>query len=238
MPAIAAKGKISRRSLAKQAVDQLRGQILSGHLAAGERLVETAIAEEVGLSRSTIRGALAELAHEGLVTQVAYTKWMVTELTAESAWDLYTLRSALEGLAVRLAASQVTAEQIERIRKAQQRLEKAASRDDKVALAEADFSLHELLIELSGNAQLMKHYRLIAQQVRLLIASSNSLIAAAADVVAQHKPIVEAICAGDEDAAEALMREHSLGEGRRLVEHLRKVKSDGLPHEHAKEAVT
>ncbi|WP_366658213.1 GntR family transcriptional regulator [Fodinicurvata sp. EGI_FJ10296] len=238
MPTNAAKGKISRQSLGKQAVDHLRGQILSGHLASGERLVETAIAEEVGLSRSTIRGALAELAHEGLVTQVAYTKWMVSELTAEAAWDLYTLRSALEGLAVRLAASQVTAEHIERIRKAQRNLEKAARKDDKAALAEADFALHELLIELSGNAQLMKHYRLIEQQVRLLIASSNSLIAAAADVVAQHKPIVDAICAGDEDAAEALMREHSLGEGRRLVDHIRATTSDGHPPHPTEEAVT
>jgi len=237
MPTTAAKGKISRRSLGKQAVDQLRGQILSGQLASGERLVETAIAEDVGLSRSTIRGALAELAHEGLVTQIAYTKWIVTELTAETASDLYTLRSALEGLAVRLVASQITAEHAERIRKAQQNLETAASEDDKAALAEADFALHELLIELSGNAQLMKHYRLIAQQVRLLIASSNSLLAAAADVVAQHKPIVEAICTGDEDRAEVLMREHSLGEGQRLVEHLRTVKGDGHFREHAQEAV-
>src|SRR5216684_2021836 len=117
-PPIAAGGVVSgqidmrlaKRSLDRQAADVLREEILSGRLAPGLRLVEATLAAQLGVSRGTVRAALSELAHEGLVLQVAYTKWMVPELWDEDAWELYTLRGALEGLAARLAAERRTRE--------------------------------------------------------------------------------------------------------------------------------
>ena len=85
---------IKKQSLDKQAAESVRQQILSGAFPPGFRLVEAWLAGQFGLSRGTIRGALSELSHEGLVTQVAYTKWIVTEITDEAAVELFTLRSA------------------------------------------------------------------------------------------------------------------------------------------------
>ncbi len=199
--------------------------------------METALAEIAGLSRSTLRAALVELSHEGLVTQVAYTRWSVAELDAAGVSDLYALRSALEGLGARLAAERITKRAAGQLQRALDRLVRAATESSPTALTRADFALHELIIALSNNAKLANHYRLIEQQVRMLIASSNALATNPDEIVGQHRPIVDAIVAGRAEAAEALIREHHSSEGRRLAEHVRRHGGAGSqPHSASRQA--
>lgn len=212
---------IKKQSLDKQAAESVRQQILGGAFPPGFRLVEAWLAGQFGLSRGTIRGALSELSHEGLVTQVAYTKWIVTEISDEAAWELFTLRSALEGLGARLAAKKISAADRSRLSAAYEELVAAAKRGDRAAATEADFSLHKLIIEISGHQRLAAQYRLIEQQVRLVIASSNALLSTIDEVVGQHQPMVDAILAGQPAAAERLIRHHNLSEGESLAAHMR-----------------
>ena len=212
---------IKKQSLDKQAAESVRQQILSGAFPPGFRLVEAWLAGQFGLSRGTIRGALSELSHEGLVTQVAYTKWIVTEISDEAAWELFTLRSALEGLGARLAAKKISPADKRRLSMAYEELVSAAKRGDRAAATEADFGLHKLIIEISGHQRLAAQYRLIEQQVRLVIASSNALLSTIDEVVGQHQPMVEAILAGQQANAERLIRHHNLSEGESLAAHMR-----------------
>jgi DNA-binding GntR family transcriptional regulator len=211
---------IKKQSLDKQAAAGIRHQILSGELGPGFRLVETLLAEQFGLSRGTIRAALNELAHEGLVTQIAYTKWIVTEISGDDIWELFTLRSALEGLGARLTAQKITPHSSELISAAYKGLVNASSGDDRAAVTEADFSLHKLIIGLSEHRRLGEQYRLIEQQVRLVIASSNALLPTIHDIIGQHEPIVKAILAGNATHAERLIRHHNLSEGKVLAAHV------------------
>jgi DNA-binding GntR family transcriptional regulator len=212
---------INKQSLDKQAAEVIRQEILSGAFPPGFRLVEAWLAGQFGLSRGTIRGGLSMLLHEGLVTQVAYTKWIVAEISDTTAWELFALRSALEGLGAGLAARNISREDGRRLSAAYKELVAAASRNDRAAATEADFSLHKLIIEISGHQRLAAHYRLIEQQVRLLIASSNALLASIDEIVGQHRPIVKAILAKQPASAERLIRHHNLSEGDRLTEHIR-----------------
>ena len=100
--------KSEKRLLDRRAADQIRSHILEGVLPAGERLLETQLSEELEVSRGTVRSALAQLANEGLVQQVAFTRWEVSGTSTVDAWEIYTLRGALEGLGARLAAANVT----------------------------------------------------------------------------------------------------------------------------------
>lgn len=218
---------IRKQSLDKQAAEAIREQILSGILPPGHRLVEAALAEELGLSRGTVRAALSELSHEGLVTQVAYTKCIVTELSSEAAWELFTLRSALEGLGARLAAENITPEGTRLLNEAYKQLTKAASKNDRAAATDADFSLHKLIIQLSGHRMLAAQYRLLEQRVRLLIASSNALLPLIDRVIGQHEPIVNAIAAGQGAKAERLIRDHNLSEGKVYTAHARILRESG-----------
>ena len=218
---------IVKRSLDKQAADLLRRRIVTGALGPGFRLIESQLSEQMGLSRGTVRAALNDLTHEGLVTQTAYTKWVVTEFSADDAWELFTLRSALEALAARLAAERINPGERQRLWAAFARLEAAAELGDWGQLTDADFTLHKTVIEVAQHSRLAHQYRLLEQQIRILIGTSNSLVPTLCEVVAQHRPLVEAIAAGRGARAERLARAHDLDEGGALVAHLKGTKRLG-----------
>lgn len=211
---------VTRKSAEAQAAEILRAHILSGAAAPGARLTEMSLSEGLRLSRTTIRTALHQLAHEGLVVQVPYTGWEVMSLSAQDAWELYTLRSTLEGMAAELAAGALTREGKARLQAALKALIAAARGGDAIVVAERDFELHRAILDLAGHRRLREQYRLVEQQVRLYIASSNALIPDARAIAQQHRPIVEAILAGDGETAARLSREHNEVDGRALVSFL------------------
>jgi DNA-binding GntR family transcriptional regulator len=209
--------RLSKRRLDRQAADVLRDQILSGRFAPGLRLVEATLAEQLGVSRGTVRAALSDLAHEGLVSQVAYTKWMVPELSAEDAWELYSLRGSLEGLAARLAAQRRTPATVATLAEAYERLASAVASERRSAVAAADLALHKTIVGITGHRRLIAQYKLIEQQVRHYIASSNAEIYDLHQIIDEHAPIVKAIVAGDADRAERLAHDHNAPEVERFA---------------------
>jgi DNA-binding GntR family transcriptional regulator len=215
--------KVHRRSLDRRAADVLREEILSGRFPPGFRLVETWLAQQLHVSRGTVRAALAELAHQGLVEQVAYTKWSVPDLKAQDAWELYTLRASLEGLASYLAAEAMTTAAQASLKDSFERLS-AAAKDGKVGPAvEADLALHKTIVALANHRRLSKQYEILEQQVRRYMASSNALMHDTREVGDQHRPLVEAILAGKPAEAEALAKAHNMTEGRKLFDRLKEI---------------
>src|SRR5215467_4553129 len=204
--------RLPKRRLDNQAADVLREQILSGRFAPGLRLVEASLANQLGVSRGTVRAALSELAHEGLVSQVAYTKWMVPELSAADAWELYSLRGSLEGLAARLATERRSAETVKALADAYERLETAVAAARRPAVAAADLALHKTIVAITGHRRLIGQYKLIEQQVRHYIATSNADVVDLHELLDQHQPIVRAIVAGDAARAERLAHDHNAPE--------------------------
>jgi DNA-binding GntR family transcriptional regulator len=212
-------GRIDRRTLAVQAADVLRDRILGRELAPGSPLTEMSLAEELGLSRGTIRAGLQRLQLEGLVAQTPYAGWVVAELTARDAWELYTVRAALEGLAAALAASRPEADHVP-LQDAFTQLKDACATGDRARISEADLGIHKAIVAMAGNNRLAGHYTLVEQQLRLVIASSNALVPSARDILAQHRPLVRAVLDGDASLAEQLAREHALTQGQVLTDHL------------------
>jgi DNA-binding GntR family transcriptional regulator len=221
--------KLSKRRLDRQAADVLREQILSGRFAPGLRLVEAALAEQLGVSRGTVRAALSELAHEGLVAQIAYTKWMVPELSAEDAWELYTLRGGLEGLAAGLAARRRTPATLSALNEAYERLAAAVAAGRRSAVAAADLALHKTIVGITGHRRLIAQYKLIEQQVRHYIATSNAQIYDLHQILDEHEPIVKAIAAGDAALAERLAHDHNAPEVARFAAELASRNAEGGP---------
>src|SRR5262245_35109280 len=212
--------KLPKDRLDNRAADLLREQILSGRFPPGLRLVEATLAEKLGVSRGTIRAALSQLAHEGLVLQVAYTKWMVPELSAADAWELYTLRGSLEGLAARLAAEHRTPESMRILSGAHDRLAKAVASGQHAPVAAADLALHKTIVAITGHRRLIGQYKLLEQQVRHYIVTSNAQIVDLHTMLDEHEPMVKAIADGDAARAERLAREHNAPEVRRFAADL------------------
>jgi DNA-binding GntR family transcriptional regulator len=212
------------RSLDIQAADVLREEILSGTLAPGSRLLETELSERLNLSRGTIRSALQQLNYEGLVVQYPYRGSAVVGLTAQDAWELYTLRTALEGLAARLAAETLTAAKAKSLGLALEQLQQAAQTQSWKKVTDADFMLHQTIIQCSEHRRLQQQYQIIEQQIRLYIAAGNTLFSNFDDIVKEHQTLVEAICSQDVAIAEKIARGHN-PEGQALVDYFRQLET-------------
>jgi len=198
---------IDRRSIETRVADSLRERFLSGEFRHGERLTEERLARELAVSRGPIRAALQRLQREQLVVLKPYCGWEVARPTEEDAWELSTLRCGLEELGCRLAAQAMTPEGVARLRESQRRLEVVAKSDRRAALTEADFALHRLILELSGNRRLQDSYLLLERQIRFLIAAVNVPFRPL-DIAQSHQEMIDALCRGDGEAAAAAGREH------------------------------
>lgn len=210
-----------KQSLDRAAADSLRSAIVGGVLEQGARLTETKLAEQFGLSRGTVRAALQRLVAEGLVVQRPYSGWDVAALSVEDAWELSTLRSSLEALAARLAAERIDAEGRRSVESAFDALRIAADGERPDELVSADMGLHRTLVALSGNRRLGAHYDMIANQVRLYIASSTIVVKRMSTVVERHRDLVEPILSGDAVGAEVAAKAHSMRSGAEIVAFLR-----------------
>lgn len=210
---------VERKSFADQAADILRQGILDGRFQPGSRLVETWLAEQMQLSRGTIRAALRELTHEGLVRAIPYTGWEVAELTVKDAQELCVVRGALEALAARLAAESISPEKADSLNAAYDRLIQAARRRNRRQCVESDLALHKTIFELTDNAQLIYLYEQIEQRIRMFVAFSD-LDSDFDELVAWHATLVESIGKGDAEAAERIAKENAAHTGSGLVSQL------------------
>ena len=210
-----------RQSLDRAAADSLRRAILTGAIAPGARLTEARLAEQFMLSRGTVRAALQRLVSEGLVIQRPYSGWDVLTLTIQDAWELSTLRSSLEALAGRLVADKISDTGRAVVMGAYGQLAQAIENGGGEDLVQADMDLHQAIVGLSGHRRLCEQYALIANQLRLYIASSNKLAQTMERVRERHLLLIEPLLAGDAEAAEAAFRAHAIRSGEEIIEHLK-----------------
>jgi DNA-binding GntR family transcriptional regulator len=208
--------KSEKRLLDRQAADSIRDHILDGTLPAGARLLETQLSEELEVSRGTVRAALAVLAREGLVQQVAFTRWQVSETTPRDAWELYTLRAALEGLAARHAAANVTAADGKRLKATGAELAKAVKEGRLQDVTDIDFRLHREIVELAHHRRLAEQHGYLMQQVRFHMVHSGFFPTDYAALVAEHAALIDAVIEKDADRAERLAKSHNEAEVEQL----------------------
>lgn len=211
---------VVKASIESRATAILRDSIVDGILPVGSRITEIQLAQQMKISRATLRVALHQLASEGLVKLVPYTGWTVMALTRQDVWELYTLRSVVERLAAQLAARNIDAAGKAILQRALDRLVQICGAGDWNKIAEADFNLHKTIIQLANHSRLAAQYGLIEQQVRIYIRSSDALLSEPNAIVDQHRPIVQAILDGDVERAGRLSEEHNTSEGEKLVSSL------------------
>lgn len=197
------------RLLDQRAAELIRAHILEGVLPAGARLLEAQLSDELGVSRGTVRSALAVLAREGLVDQVAFTRWQVAQTSAADAWEVYTLRGVLEGLAARLAAGNVTAQDGETLRASAAELSRAVAEKRFKDVIDIDFRLHQEIVALARHRRLAEQHRSLLQQVRFHMVNSGFLPKDYGELAKEHEALIDAVLARDPDRAEKLARSHN-----------------------------
>ena len=188
-------------------LDNLRQAILERKLAPGQRLIERELVELTGVSRTSIREALRELAAEGLVTTIPNKGTVVATVTAEEARQLYQVRSALEGLAGRLFVENATNAQRRALVNALRAVERAAPKGSPAMLAAKD-KFYDVLFEGGGNEALRSMAGALHARVNLLRSMSLSVPGRSAESLTELAEIVAAVQAGDADAAAKACSHH------------------------------
>jgi GntR family transcriptional regulator of gluconate operon len=197
------------RSLAEDAADRIRAQILSGGFSQGEHLVEAKIAEQLAISRGPVREAFKLLRAEGLLNEEPRRGTFVVSLTADDVREIYGLRAALEGRAARLIARGHDDAVLARLRALADEIDAAVATGDSQAVSRADLAFHHGLCELCGNSRILEVFDRYVPTLRALLRLDELVLRSLSQVSLQHRPFVEAIEAGDEDAAARLLAEHS-----------------------------
>jgi DNA-binding GntR family transcriptional regulator len=171
----------------------------------GDRLVESELAERFGVSRTPIREALQRLETQSLLARDGRSL-IVASLDHNQMAELYVVRRELEGLAARLAAKHATDEEVRVLRKMVE--EDAALVDNPAALARANRRFHRQVHLASHNRYLVQQLDLVYRSMALM--ATTSLAAAGRGPVAldEHQRIVDAIAAGDGEAAYTALKNH------------------------------
>ncbi len=198
---------LTRSVLADQVKERLLEGILDGSYPPDSRIVETAVAKELGTSQAPVREALRGLEALGIVEITPFRGARVRRLDPDELLEAYVVRSAIEVLGARLAMARLTDDDVARLVGIGEDMRRAADADDGRTLAIVDASLHEALIQLSGNRTLLRVWRSLEPMSRTYI----TLVAPGSDhhwTAGLHDPILDAIQQRDTEALVRAIESH------------------------------
>jgi DNA-binding GntR family transcriptional regulator len=198
---------LGRTILRDQLRDVLLERIISGHYAPGSRLVETRIAEELGVSQAPVREALRDLEQLRLVVHESFRGCSVRALSAADLLEAYPVRSALEGLAARLAAERIEDEDLATLERLIDDMRRAGAERDPSAETLADADFHATIVRAANNEVLRHQWEQLLPHARTFIALTLPA-SANGDLADRHLPILQALSRQDPDLAEAAMHAH------------------------------
>jgi DNA-binding GntR family transcriptional regulator len=196
-------------SLVDQVYEHLRIAIIRAHLPPGQKLVELDIAAQMGTSQGPVREALQRLEHEGLVERRARSASYVTDVSTHEMYELFYIRSVIEGFAISHTARNTTEEQCDELQALVSKMADAGARGDILTLADYDMQFHRLICEWSGSASLLRAWSPLSSQIQRFVVQSHpwhypDLI----EVGTRHQPIVEALRSHDAESAPQLLKDH------------------------------
>lgn len=198
--------------LADQVYDELRARLLTRRHRPGEKLSLHVLAEELGVSRSPVHQALTRLVSEGLLSVQARRGYFVTPVTAQALAESYDVRLALELHAAEQTVGRLDDRDLHELRRLFEATAAAISHEE---WDTANAAFHELQIDLAGNALLSRFYRELSVNLLMQVIRGGR-VEGHANLVTEHRRIVEAFEAQDLEAARTAIREH-IETGRRIA---------------------
>jgi DNA-binding GntR family transcriptional regulator len=200
-----------KHTLTEDVTEQLRDAIFRGHFTPGQRLSEEQLARTLGVSRGPIREAFIRLEREGLISSQANRRSIVAHLSQRDLEEVYTIRLALERLAVQYAVHDAEASDFAAMEANTQALEEAVARgitEQEAALL--DIGFHDLLYRAAGHQHVLDAWLNIRSQVYLFLLSRNLANPDFRDrvIVRGHRELLDALTKRDEKLAVQSIEHH------------------------------
>jgi DNA-binding GntR family transcriptional regulator len=197
-------------SLKERAYTAIKDAIVRLRLEPGAPIVETTLAEQLGISKTPVRDALQELEREGFVARILYKGTYVTDVSIKDIAEVFQLRAVLEGLAARLAAPLFADRELDEIGQYLTAAEAALADGDPIVCSENGRKLHYAIIDKSEaeNPRLARIIRNLDDHVRRFRALSDRISGRLHKSVEEHRRVLAALYDRDPGAAEQAMRDH------------------------------
>jgi DNA-binding GntR family transcriptional regulator len=207
-----------KRTLADEVTASIREAILGGRLAPGERLREESLASSMGVSRGPVREAIGQLQREGLVIVQRNRGTFVARQSVKDLEEVYSLRRAVEGLAVQGAIRNADDARLNELQAVVDTMAARYARGiTESEAAELDLRFHELIYEASGHRRLVEVWSALQSQIHILLLTRNVVDSDFRELlINSHQALLDAIRARDEPLALSLLAEHLKGSYERV----------------------
>jgi DNA-binding GntR family transcriptional regulator len=196
-----------RSNLREQIKDVILQRILDGDYEPGARLVETRIAQELGVSQAPVREALRDLEQLGCIVHEPFRGCSVRAFSAQELIEAFPVRAALEALAARLAAERITEGELLQLADLLETMRAAAAHGDAHGQSQANGAFHATIVRAARNATLERQWSFLEPFSRTYISVSQPGLDLRA-LSDRHIPILDALRARDGDRAAEAMHKH------------------------------
>ncbi len=187
-------------------VDRLRQLILSRELRPGERIVQSELAEQLGVSRTPIREALHKLDSDGLVRLSPHKGATVADHSTAELEDIYSIRIAIEGYGAFLAAQNITGQDLARLEGLVEQMKEVFDQGDRWRLLEVNRKFYEVLYAIAGRPRLydliMKHLDLADMYRQMAFAIDHYY----GHTISDHEELLATFRQHDPEGAQRLTR--------------------------------
>lgn len=195
-------------SLTARARESIRAAIIDGQLEPGSLHSVQSLASVFNVSRTPVREALIDLAGAGMVEFERNRGVRILQTSVQDLEEILVIRVLLEVPAAYRAAGRISDPEVEQLRQALAAMERAADADDEAAMMTADRRFHEIINLASGNSRLAAYVDSLRDLILTRGVSTVDRTRSMKEVVDEHHGILEAVAAGDAQAAATAMKAH------------------------------
>jgi DNA-binding GntR family transcriptional regulator len=195
-------------SLEKLAYDAIKSAILGFKLKPGDALVESDLAQQLGISKTPVRDALLRLEKEGLVVKIPYKGSYVSEITKQTVIELFQIRAVMEGLAAGLAAPFLTDADIHACEEFISRHLQALQAGDIEAAAVYNRKFHQTILQRCPNQRLLQILSNLDDHIQRFRLLSNYQRGKVLKSVQEHEAILDAVRRKSASEVENAMKAH------------------------------
>lgn len=218
--------KANSNSLREQVYNDLRMAILTGRIGPGTRLVESALAEEMGVSRTPIREALHKLDLEELVRSIPRVGYIVNDMTEYEIEDLFSTRTAIEQLAARWAIEKITPEELERLEENLKKADRILKEGLTKKMIDLDTEFHEVICKASRSKRLYQISQMLRDHMLKFRIACLHILEIAERARDGHFEILKAIKSKDPQKTDDSILQHMLETKKDILNYMKRLREN------------
>ncbi|WP_174614366.1 GntR family transcriptional regulator [Virgibacillus ihumii] len=199
---------IVQKPLSELIADQLKKEIWNESIKFGDRLLETDLSERFDVSRSTIREAFKILETEELIVSKARKGTYVTDFTEQDLNEIIELRTLIESQAFKKAMPKLDEQQLEKLKKITEQMKRKADEHDWNGLFDLDMEFHSFVVNLCGNARIVRIYNSLQVQIRTVLMHLDQYYSSPQSFYREHEELLQTLMSKDKHALEQRVSNH------------------------------